>query len=130
MNPPETAPKDQLILIDIGCPWLVCAVWNEPDNKWSYASLQTELYLGKCNDNYFETETAETIKGWIPLPEKEISLTDSEAIDKLNSIKSGCNEQIHILADDILMDVLLTNNHEPVVAAYKALKKRLTFWYA
>lgn len=70
MNTPETAPKDEVILLDVGYPWLVVGIWNEPSEKWVYADLQIDQYSGLWNDTYFQNEHEKKIKGWLPLPEK------------------------------------------------------------
>jgi hypothetical protein len=71
MNPPETAPKDGTVfLAQIGWPILVSCMWSDPDDGWSCAIPQTDMYHGKWNDRYFETqrELESDLKGWIPLP--------------------------------------------------------------
>lgn len=70
MNTPETAPKDQTILLDVGLPWLVVGHWNEPSDKWVYASLHMDVYDGLWNDAYFENEFEDKILGWQLMPEK------------------------------------------------------------
>lgn len=66
---PETAPKDKLILIDIGWPSLVTAIWSDYDKQWKFASLQYNHVEG-VQDPYFETdfEHDKYLKGWMPLP--------------------------------------------------------------
>ena len=71
MNPPDTAPKDgTTFLANMGWPLLVVCVWNAAVDKWVYANLQVNLYEGKWNDTYFESEwdNESELKGWIPMP--------------------------------------------------------------
>ena len=37
LNTPETAPKDELILVDVGMPWLFSGKFSPSDNKWVVA---------------------------------------------------------------------------------------------
>lgn len=55
-NPIEEAPKDTAVLLDIGLPWAVVGVWNEPSQAWCYTELKLDLYDGKWIDTYFEND--------------------------------------------------------------------------
>lgn len=69
--PPDTAPKDRLIIADIGMPWACLAVWNVPSQKWCVTELECGLYQGEWNDVSISHtfESAEDLLGWLPLPE-------------------------------------------------------------
>ena len=70
-QPAETAPKGDVI---IACfdnyPIPVAATWNEPEQQWITSNVQANLYQGKWNDTFFETdyECADALKAWMPLP--------------------------------------------------------------
>ena len=56
-NPPETAPKDEIILAKFKYyPYPVQAYWNAWDERWVYPSLQVQPIEGQMIDAYFETE--------------------------------------------------------------------------
>lgn len=69
LNPPETAPKDQMILVDVGLPWLRVGKFNYAENQWVYADPQMSFYMGN-EDWWFENDCADEILGWLPIPEK------------------------------------------------------------
>lgn len=66
-NPPETAPKDRMILLDVGIPWPVIGQWSDYENQWAWASVQAN-----DDDIWFETDLEKVVKGWLPLPEVNI----------------------------------------------------------
>jgi len=70
MNPPETAPRDRMVLGDFGWPSMMPCVWNNPSLGWACSTLQVEPYNGEWNDYYFETEffPASDLKGWLEMP--------------------------------------------------------------
>lgn len=37
---PETAPKDRMILADVGMPWAAVATWSDYAEKWVLAELE------------------------------------------------------------------------------------------
>lgn len=51
-NPPETAPKNKGIVVDVGIPWALVGHWDESEQKWVCAFFQAE-WLTK---NYGETK--------------------------------------------------------------------------
>lgn len=61
--------------------------------------------------------------------QKEIKMTNQEAIDKLNKIaeenQDDC-EVLHIKADEVLLAMV----PEEVAVAYDTLRERQGFWYA
>ncbi|MGQ7957662.1 hypothetical protein ACUTAF_08095 [Pseudomonas sp. SP16.1] len=65
---PEVAPKDRLILADIGLPWPVVALWSEYAEKWALADLEWSQCEGRA-DPGFVTEYEVTLRGWMELPE-------------------------------------------------------------
>lgn len=69
-NPPETAPKDRLILADFGLPWLVLTHWNAVSECWAFTSLSLERQIGDKADYLFETEHGATwgMRGWLKVP--------------------------------------------------------------
>jgi len=73
MNPPETAPRDgvTMILVSIGWPWLLPAVWNAYDNEWVTATVQACPMENGLTDTYLETEREKdsALKGWLPFPQ-------------------------------------------------------------
>jgi len=73
MNPPQTAPKDRLFLAGVGLPWLVMAIWNDYQEEFVYADLETSLCEGKYDSGFF-TEYAKhsEIKGWLDVPDKDM----------------------------------------------------------
>jgi len=71
LNPPQTAPRDfTLFLADFGYPWLLPTMWNPVDSKWVVATIQTGLFNGEYNDNYFESdrEESDALLGWVGMP--------------------------------------------------------------
>ena len=66
---PETAPKDRMILGNIGYPWAVLMHWNECMDKWVFAEMSTNTVEGE-DDPYFEAEHARETEliGWQELP--------------------------------------------------------------
>jgi len=70
MNPPETAPRDCIILADFGWPWILPARWNPIDGKWATVTLQCGPVDGQWEDYYFESEQEldSDLKGWLPTP--------------------------------------------------------------
>lgn len=54
----ETAPRDRMILADMGMPWACLAIWNEPSGNWCVTELEVDLYEGQWNDAYI-THTLE-----------------------------------------------------------------------
>lgn len=68
-QPAETAPRDgNPFLADTEYPWpLVCA-WNDAEKMFVCAQLNVNMFEGKYNDTYFESEQYEEIKAWMPLP--------------------------------------------------------------
>lgn len=70
---PETAPKEDVFIACFDdCPLPVCCTWNEPEQQWVYSLVQVNLYQGKWNDTFFQTEyeTSDALIAWMPLPEK------------------------------------------------------------
>lgn len=65
---PETAPKDRMIMVDVGMPWAAVATWSEYAEKWVLAELEWSVCDGLA-DPGFVTEYERTIKGWMELPE-------------------------------------------------------------
>lgn len=64
----ETAPKDEVILLNVGLPWAVVGAWNEYDEGWTYCQLQLNVCDG-LNDWYFENEREKAPTHWMPMPE-------------------------------------------------------------
>jgi len=68
LRDPAEAPKDgTMILVAVGWPWLVPAMWCEYGNDWVIASPQVD-YLHGSSVRHFENETEPTIHGWLPMP--------------------------------------------------------------
>lgn len=67
-QPPETAPKGRMILVDVGMPWAAVATWSEYAEKWVLAELEWNVCEGKA-DPGFVTEYELTLVGWMELPE-------------------------------------------------------------
>lgn len=66
---PETAPKDGTpIIIDAGYPYPLVGVWNRIEGRWICAELNSDMFNGEWEDAYFENESYETIRRWMPLP--------------------------------------------------------------
>jgi len=66
-NPPETAPRDRTIIVDVGWPWASVGHWNDSMQRWIVADLQWSQYRGKADPSWI-TETELVIKGWKALP--------------------------------------------------------------
>lgn len=49
-------PKDRQIIITDEYGMERVAHWSEADEKFVYANLQTDMYEGKWNMNYYENE--------------------------------------------------------------------------
>lgn len=67
----KTPPKDSgIYLLNVGYPWLVMGTWSEVADCWVYPNLQVDLYEGKWNDVYWETNQAQDdeIIDWAPMP--------------------------------------------------------------
>jgi hypothetical protein len=73
-QPGETAPKDNLPFIaDIGYPWPVWAVWDSYDERFCIVNLAScpmegDGTEGELINTYFETDTEQTVKRWMPAP--------------------------------------------------------------
>jgi len=67
----DTAPADDMVILDVGWPYAVIGAWNEHEQQWIYSELEINCVGGNFNDPSFHNEYAETIevKGWMPLPE-------------------------------------------------------------
>jgi len=67
---PETAPRDRIILADLGYAWALYAIWNSYDNKWVAAMLEACPMEGGTRDAYFESEQFEDkdLLGWMEVP--------------------------------------------------------------
>jgi len=65
---PETAPKDRLILGDVGLPWPTVVLWSEYMGKWAVAEVQWSVCEGQA-DPGFVTESEQELTGWMELPE-------------------------------------------------------------
>lgn len=63
------APRDNVVLLDVGYPWAVVGQWNEADQSWCYANLQASTMEGGKVDVWFENEQEKAPKGWLPMPE-------------------------------------------------------------
>lgn len=67
-QPIETAPKDAVIILNVGLPWAVVGIWNAPSQAWCYANLQASGDIAEFSDTYFENEHEKTPIGWMPMP--------------------------------------------------------------
>jgi len=71
-QPMDTAPRDRLVLLDLGLIYPVVGVWNKREQKWISPDLPFPL-SEKNDDPYFENiyteEKPSEIKAWMPLPE-------------------------------------------------------------
>lgn len=68
-NPPETAPKNKEIILNVGLPWSVIGHWDSFYKAWCYSYVDFDrTYNGHP---YHRTQTSQTIKGWLPMPEVE-----------------------------------------------------------
>lgn len=84
-QPAETAPKDSVIIACFeDCPIPVTTTWNEPEQHWVFSLVDVNLYQGKRNDIFFQTEykCADALKAWMPIPElrkeNKITITTDE----------------------------------------------------
>ena len=67
-RPMNTAPKDSMIILNVGLPWPVVGCWNPCEDLWVYANLQASVCDGE-EDFYFENEREKAPIAWAPLPE-------------------------------------------------------------
>jgi len=69
LNPPETAPKDELILALFGqVKYLYPAVWNDRYGIWEFA---VRAYAPRGNGSQVEAEEEwdNELTGWLPMPQ-------------------------------------------------------------
>lgn len=64
------APKNKILLLDVGLPWLVLGIWNDYNQEWVYGNLQCDDCEGK-EDTYFDNEYEKNPKGWALVPDFE-----------------------------------------------------------
>jgi len=70
-QPMETAPVDDMVILDVGLPYAVVGAWNDYEQMWLY----TELGINRGGANFnapLFTNIAiknKNVKGWMPLPE-------------------------------------------------------------
>jgi len=70
LNPPETAPKDRLILADLGHPYirLFPTVWNKYNGTWEiFRVSRTQMFNGSVLDH--AAEDSDWLLGWLPMPQ-------------------------------------------------------------
>jgi len=68
LNPPETAPKNALILAAFGTD-LFPAVWNERSCAWDLACVESLIDGGrKWYEFELDEKEREEITGWLPMP--------------------------------------------------------------
>ena len=67
---PDSAPRNRMIVADVGMPWPCLAVWNEPSGMWCVTELECGLYEGRWNDWYISHTflPAKALIGWCELP--------------------------------------------------------------
>jgi hypothetical protein len=65
-----TAPKDKVILADVGWHCPVPCTWDAEANKWAVSTLNAETFEedGKAVNVWWETEYERTIKAWTEMP--------------------------------------------------------------
>jgi len=61
--------------------------------------------------------------------------TTEEIISRLNGLNEDDTpnmdrEDLHMEADQLLLDALILAGHSPVVEAFQAARDRIGFWYA
>jgi len=73
-QPMETAPVDDLLILDVGRPYAVIGAWNEYEQQWVYSELEINRVDGSFNDPYFINIFIddENVNGWMPLPEVSV----------------------------------------------------------
>ena len=64
----DTAPKEGMILLDLGYSYAVIGLWNEFEGAFVYAGMHLNNDGGKWNDPYFKTHyaTVAKAKAWMP----------------------------------------------------------------
>ncbi len=55
MSRQKPIPTDRVVIVETEQGKTI-AIWNEPSQKFVTANIQADLYKGKWNDTYFETE--------------------------------------------------------------------------
>jgi hypothetical protein len=78
---PETAPKNQQLILNVGLPWAVAGCWNDATESWVFAEYQVGMYDGTYSDSYYQNEYEKTILGWIPLPEIVLEVKNRRVCD-------------------------------------------------
>ena len=70
-QPMDTAPVDDLLILDVGLPYVVVGAWNEHEQQWVYSELEINRVDGNFNDPYFGNVYISNadVKGWMKLPE-------------------------------------------------------------
>jgi len=66
-------PKVGELLLNIGLPWAVHAIWNEHEQQYIYNVLQVNMIDGKYNDPYWENEYCgiDEVKSWMEVADCE-----------------------------------------------------------
>jgi len=69
LNPPDTAPKDALILAAFGTD-MYPAVWNEHCGAWEIAYVESmRMGIRKWHEFEIDEMNPGRITGWLPLPQ-------------------------------------------------------------
>jgi len=71
LNPPETAPKNEVILADFGEGNFMPAIWNPADRNWSTVLTVDTDPRFPPQTVYFEDTAMEPrfLRGWLPMPQ-------------------------------------------------------------
>ncbi len=69
-NPNTFAPKDRPVLVLIGYPWPLMAIWNQFQEEFVIANLQINMMYGEYNDPYWENDyvNESDIISWAEVP--------------------------------------------------------------
>lgn len=66
LKPMESAPKNEMIMLDAGYGFLTAGHWNETEQSWVFAQINCNDADG--NDMYFENEYETKPVGWFHIP--------------------------------------------------------------
>ena len=66
LQPMDKAPKDKVILIDVGYSFLTPAMWNHLNQTWVYCMLQCD---DDGQDTWFNNEHEAEPSGWVTMPD-------------------------------------------------------------
>ncbi len=67
-HPIETAPQDEMLILDVGLEWPVCGAFNLLDDEWVIA-VPVISFRDGAPDWDFEIQRITMPNAWMPMPE-------------------------------------------------------------